>query len=80
MNRAAIAFCHKTRQKAVSDPRWKEVNIVMQVHDELITEGPEALKDEIIQVLKDAMENTVTLPNVALVAEPKAAYNLAELK
>ena len=80
MNRAAIAFCYKKALKAKSEPLWKEVKVVMQVHDELITEGPESLKNEMIALLKDAMEHTVELPRVKLVAEPKAAYNLADLK
>lgn len=74
MNRAAIAT-------------WKEiqqfnglVKIVLQVHDELVLEGPEHLKQKMIDILKNAMENTVKLPGVDLVAEPKAAYNLADLK
>ena len=33
-----------------------------------------------ITILKDAMENTVKLPGVDLIAEPKAAKTLADLK
>jgi len=76
MNRAAIAFWKKCREKG-----WlSEVKIVLQVHDELVVEGPEHLKDQMIAVLKDAMENSVNLHGVKLIADPKAAYNLAELK
>ena len=80
MNRAAIAFCRKKHEKAVSDTRWSEVSVLMQVHDELVIEGPEALKDEMVNLLKEAMEQTVVLPRVALVAEPKIASDLASLK
>jgi DNA polymerase I-like protein with 3'-5' exonuclease and polymerase domains len=52
----------------------------MQVHDELIIEGPKELEAEMIELLKYCMESTVELPGVALVAEPKAATNLADLK
>jgi DNA polymerase-1 len=80
MNRAAIAFWRKCRENEKQDPRWSEVRIVLQVHDELIAEGPEALAELIVDALKDAMENTVTLPGVSLQAEPKIANNLADLK
>lgn len=80
MNRAAIAFYTRCQELAKSDTRWLEVKIVMQVHDELIVEGPEALADLIVAEMKDAMENTVILPGVDLVAEPKIANNLADLK
>lgn len=80
MNRAAIA-CHKMCQRlAMTDHKWREVKIVMQIHDEVILEGPESLAEDMVLVLKDAMENTVILPGVDLVAEPKIAYNIADLK
>lgn len=80
MNRAAIACWKRRRELTKTDVRWLEVKIILQVHDELILEGPEDLKEQMIEVLKTAMEETVTLPGVELVAEPKAAYNLADLK
>lgn len=75
MNRGAI-LCHKM----IQEKGWKDVKILLQVHDELVLEGPEELAQEMSQVLKFAMENAVTLPGVALVAKPKVAKNLAELK
>lgn len=75
MNRAAIAFW-----KACKTKGWTDVKIVMQIHDELVVEGPEELAEEIVQVLKYTMENTVTLPGVDLIAEPKVAKNLGDLK
>lgn len=80
MNRAAIAFYKSCRERAQEDGAWMDVAIVMQVHDELIVEGPERLKDAMVQLLKHCMEKTTVLPRVDLVAEPKAAHNLAELK
>lgn len=80
MNRAAIAFWKRCRILEKEDPRWAEVKLVLQVHDELVVEGPEALSNAIVRELKYAMENTNTLPGVALVAEPKVANNLADLK
>lgn len=80
MNRAAIACYNKMRSLESSNKAWAEVKIVLQVHDELVLEGPDFLKEEMIQVLKTSMENTVILPGVELVAEPKAGKSLAELK
>lgn len=75
MNRAAIAFFDRCRLLG-----WNDVKIVMQVHDELIVEGPEHLAQQIVMELKEAMEKTVELPGVDLIAEPKVARNLADLK
>jgi len=73
MNRASIAFYNKTRG-------LKSCNIVLQVHDELVAECLESDADLVVQYLKDAMENTVTLPGVKLQADPKIGRNLADLK
>jgi DNA polymerase I len=80
MNRAAIAFYNKCQEIAQDDNNWIEVKIVMQVHDELIVECPESIAEEVSLVLKWAMEETVTLPGVALVAEPQISNNIAGLK
>jgi DNA polymerase I-like protein with 3'-5' exonuclease and polymerase domains len=53
---------------------------VLQVHDELVVECNEEDAEIVKEVLKDAMETTVVLPGVDLVAEPKIAKNLADLK
>lgn len=80
MNRAAIAFWVRARVLEAVNALWKEVKIVLQVHDELIVEAPTAIAEDVRRELKAAMENTTQLPGVILVAEPKIAYNLADLK
>lgn len=80
MNRAAINCYKKARQNETKNVLWKQVHIVLQVHDELVLEGPKELEADMISLLKDSMENTVTIPGVQLLAEPKAADNLADLK
>ncbi len=80
MNRAAIAFYKSCRDLEELDPTWKEVKLVMQVHDELIVECPESLGEDVVKVLKYCMEETVQLPGVALEAQPKIGRSLAELK
>lgn len=80
VNRASIAFKRRCVELALLDERWKNVNVVLQVHDEIVVEGPEELGDNISVELKNCMEKTVVLPGVALIAEPKIGRNLAELK
>lgn len=80
MNRAAIAVCAMREELAKEDVRWNQVKIVIQVHDDLALEGPQELEEMMKLVLKTAMEETVQLPGVDLIAEPKAAYSLADLK
>lgn len=75
MNRAAIAFI-----ATCSDKAWAEVKLIIQVHDELVVECPEYLAQEVALRLKHCMEFTTELPGVALIAEPKIALNLADLK
>lgn len=71
MNRVAIHFCAK------NIPGCK---IISQIHDEIIVECNEQDAEYVAQELRDSMENAVTLPGVALIAEPKIAYNMADLK
>lgn len=80
MNRAAISVHSKCKTLAESDSRWTQVRIVLQVHDELVLEGPEDLAEEMYLVLKDSMENTTILLGVNLIAEPVIANNIADLK
>lgn len=80
MNRAAILANFLIKENATTSPLWTNVKIVLQVHDELILEGPEKLGKPMAAMLKAAMEQAVELPGVDLIAEPKIAYNLADLK
>lgn len=70
VNRAAIAF-----KKACPD-----APIVLQIHDEIVCECDEAFAKIFANELKNAMEKSVTLPGVSLIAEPKIGRTLAELK
>jgi DNA polymerase I-like protein with 3'-5' exonuclease and polymerase domains len=53
---------------------------VLNVHDELVVECFEEDQDDVKAILKYAMEETCTLPGVALVAIPVVAKNLRDLK
>jgi DNA polymerase I-like protein with 3'-5' exonuclease and polymerase domains len=74
VNRSAIAFCKKILALGIN------AKIVLQVHDEINVECDEKDAELVAQILKECMETTVTLPGVALQAEPKIARSLAELK
>lgn len=74
VNRAAIQFLALCKEACI------DAQIVLQVHDELIAECAEADAEDVVVLLKEAMENTVELPGVALIADPKIAKNLADLK
>jgi DNA polymerase-1 len=80
MNRSSIAVYKAIKRCLGVDPRWSQVKILLQVHDELVLEGPEELGEEMSFILKHCMENTVQLPGVKLEALPKIAKNLADLK
>lgn len=75
VNRASIAFYNRIRADGISN-----CNIAMQVHDEIIVECKQEDANKVAEILKYVMENTVQLPGVKLIAEPKIANNLADLK
>lgn len=80
VNRAAIWLHSKIKELANIDSVWNEVKLVLQVHDQLVLEGPEAIKHEMSAILKIAMEDTTVLPGVDLMAEPFISNNLADQK
>ena len=56
-----------------------EAKLVMQVHDELIVECPEAIADKVADILRNEMENAVKLA-VPLVADVHCGSNWLEAK
>jgi DNA polymerase-1 len=75
VNRTVIAFSDAIRAYGLEG-----VNIVLQVHDELVAECPENMASTVKNILQECMEKTIKLPGVKLQAEPKIAKNLADLK
>lgn len=75
MNRAAIAI-HKTFEEV----GFTDCKIVLQVHDEIIIECPEEQAADVAEIVKVCMETTVSIQGVDLIAEPKIANNLGDLK
>ncbi len=53
--------------------------IVLQVHDEMMIEAPEEEKEEIKEILRQSMENAITL-NVPLIADISEAKNWYDCK
>lgn len=74
-NRAMIKFRSLTDAAGI-----KDCNIALQVHDEIVAECLEEDAEDVVALLRYAMETVVELPGVDLVAEPKIASNLADLK
>lgn len=80
MNRGAIKVWNYIKELSKDDKRWNDVKIVLQVHDQLVLEGPQELADEMKIVLKDGLETAVILPGVNLEAEPFESHDLAGQK
>ncbi len=74
VNRSAIKFSELCKEVGIT------AHIVLQVHDELVVECSQNDAENVGLLLKEAMENSVTLPGVKLEAVPKIASNLADLK
>jgi DNA polymerase I-like protein with 3'-5' exonuclease and polymerase domains len=66
--------------KAENAPLWSKVKLVLQVHDELVVEAPEAIGEAVKVELQYAMEHATELPGVKLIAKPVIAKRLSDLK
>jgi DNA polymerase-1 len=65
--------------RALKDPRWREVLMLVQVHDELVFESPIELAEETRTMVKDKLESVVKL-SIPLQADPKIGKNWEEAK
>jgi len=72
-------FDWSVKKKRLEDPRWEEVKMLLQVHDEIIVEAPEEIVEEVSSVLKRDMEGATQL-SIPLVAEPRYADSWADAK
>lgn len=61
------------------DKHGKKTRMVLQVHDELVFEVPEAELDEVVPHLVEIMEGAMTL-SVPLKVDAKVGYNWAEME
>ena len=71
MNRSAIAIHKEFKEKNL------DAYIMLQIHDEFVVNAPVEIADEVSQIVKHHMENTVQIPT-GLVAEPNIALNFGE--
>ncbi len=72
VNRAAIAFYQWAKSTGI------DAKLVLNVHDQLVVECPEEISKVVAVELQRCMENTTTLPGVALIAKPFITKNLAD--
>jgi DNA polymerase-1 len=74
-----------TRNKKVANCRpaeaklWAQYKFLIQVHDELIFQGPKAIKEELCQLVKDSMEGVATGMRVPFTADARAGRTWDEL-
>ncbi len=71
-----IKLAMKKIQKKLEDEGWK-TRMLLQVHDELIFEAPEAEVEKVSALIKDVMENVVNF-NIPFTAEVGSGMNWAE--
>lgn len=74
-NRAMIRFHNHIREVGIEG-----CSVVLMVHDEIIAECRKEDAEDVALLLKDSMENAVHLPGVDLIADPKIANNIGDLK
>ena len=55
-----------------------EINMILQIHDEIILEVKEKLADEVAKKVKEIMENVIKL-KVSLIADVKIGDNWGEI-
>lgn len=53
---AMVNLAREFRRRASFDPRWRDVYMVMQIHDDLLVECPIEMAVEVARVVKEVME------------------------
>lgn len=71
MNRACIAIARAFKEQKL------DAEIVCQIHDQVVIECHESIKDKVGKLVQSCMENVITLP-VQLKAPPSFGKNFAE--
>lgn len=73
VNRAAISICRRLRAGNYT------AGLVMQIHDELVLDVPEAELQQVCEIVQDVMQNIVQL-SVPLRTSPQIGSNFKECK
>jgi len=68
MKLAMIAIRREIEKRAQTDPRWRDVWLLNQVHDEINYEAPKAISKDVLRVVCWALEHAVKL-TVPVIAE-----------
>lgn len=86
MKNAMIRVWRAIRKKIAESPKaiadqWRRVKFLLQVHDEIILQGPACLKEEIKQLMEEQMEGAVNTKvfRVPLVVQAKSGRNWNEI-
>lgn len=60
--REAMADCQEyINEQAKQDPRWREVKLLLQIHDELVFECPENMRQEVCKAMCEIMTKPITI-------------------
>ena len=81
---AMIKLFEVRNQKVANTPPaesrlWKKFRFMIQVHDELIFEGPKAMKEELCLLVKECMEGAAKGMRIPFVADARAGRTWDEL-
>jgi DNA polymerase I-like protein with 3'-5' exonuclease and polymerase domains len=69
MKRAMVAIRRRLKEQAKEDPRYADVHLVNQVHDELLYEAPEEIADDVLALVIWEMEHAALELPVPVIAE-----------
>ena len=81
----AMIRLYETRESKIANCRpaeakeWAKFRFLIQVHDELIFQGPKCMKEELCELVKVSMEGVATNMRVPFVADARAGRTWDEL-
>ena len=81
----AMIRLYETRNRMIANSTpavaalWRKFRFMIQVHDELIFEAPQVIKEELCQLVKDSMEGVARGMKVPFVADARSGRTWDEL-
>lgn len=67
---AMVNYAKELRRLRKEDPRWEEVRMVMQIHDDVLSEFPAAMAKEVAALQKEVLERDVNIFLAQIGVEP----------